>query len=141
MKKFIFALVLTLIVPTAAFAAPKGWKDAAQCVVPPDHAVWNSDNTKIIGCITDDAWQAAMQEAASRNNMHLPVIAPGASVTDEEGVVYAHVCPFFATSGCYDLTHTDAYRNSMRQSARELIAAGYTAKTAPIMAGWINSVR
>jgi hypothetical protein len=57
------------------------------------------------------------------------------------GVVYVNACPDFAIGGCYDLTHTAAYRASMQEAARDLIAEGYTAQTEPRMAGWIASVQ
>jgi hypothetical protein len=137
--KTAFALVLVLAFPLSAFAAPIGWKDAASCVIPPDHGVWTADGSKLVGCITEEAWQAAALAAASRNSNHLPVVAPGAIVTDEMGVTYQ--VPYFYITGSYDLTHTDAYRASMQQTARALIAQGYTAQSLPRMAGWIKSVQ
>jgi|HubBroStandDraft_6_1064221.scaffolds.fasta_scaffold1330654_2 hypothetical protein len=140
MKTFAFALVLTLAFPLTALAAPTGWKPADQCTVPPDHGIYSDDGLNtLIGCITDEAWQAAAAAQAAQNSENLPVVAAGSTVTDEMGVQYT--CPWYVFEGCYDLTHTAAYRSAMQSTARQLIAEGFTAQSAPVFAGWINSVQ
>jgi hypothetical protein len=138
MKKFVFALVLTFALPLSAFAAPTGWKPADQCTVPPDHGVWNSDDTQLIGCITDEAWQAAQAAAAAANGQHLPVVAAGTVVSDQYGMTYQ--CPAFVFQGCYDLTHTSAYIADMQAIAREYVANGWL-HTGTGLDGWIASVQ
>lgn len=137
--KFVFAFILALALPLSALAAPTGWKDAPDCVVPPDHGVWSADMTTLVGCITDEAWQAAQADAQARGNIQLPYVAPGATLTDEMGVQYT--CEWYIFSGCNDLTHTDAYRATMRDLARQLVESGYTAQNFPMFAGWIQSVQ
>jgi hypothetical protein len=139
MKTFAFALVLTLVFPISALAAPVGWKDASSCVIPPDHGVWSADGSTLVGCITDEAWQAAAQAAAARSDANLPIAAAGSIITDEMGIEYQ--CPYFYILGCYDLTRTSTYRSSMEQAAEQLIAQGYTPQTLPRMAGWMRLVQ
>jgi hypothetical protein len=140
MKKFAFVLVLALAFPLSALAAPTGWKPADQCTVPPDHGIYSDDGfNTLVGCITDEAWQAAAAAQAAQSGQNLPVVAAGVTVTDEMGVQYT--CPSYVFQGCYDLTHTDAYRSAMQGLARQLLAEGFTAKTATVFAGWINSVQ
>jgi hypothetical protein len=108
--------------------------------VPPDHGIYTDDGTNtLVGCITDEAWQAAAAAAAAANVQNLTVVAAGVTVTDEMGVQYT--CPSFVFQGCYDLTHTTAYRAAMRSLAEQLVAEGFTAQSAPVFAGWINSVQ
>jgi hypothetical protein len=140
MKKFAFVLVLTLAFPLSALAAPTGWKPADQCTVPPDHGIYSADGLNtLVGCITDEAWQAAAAAQAAQNGQNLPAFAAGATVTDEMGIQYT--CPWYVFNGCVDLTHTEAYRSAMQGLARQLIAEGFTAHSAPIFAGWIRLVQ
>ena len=98
MKKtlFLFAAV-ALLLPSAAFAAPTGWKPAAECVVPPDHGIWNVTNTAITGCITSSAWDAAQAAQAANFGDQSKLVAfffPSGTVrTGSNGVSYT--CPWW----------------------------------------------
>lgn len=94
MKKAIIAIAL--LVPSLALAAPAGYKDAADCKVPPDHGIWNLDNTKITGCISADAWNAAQAptRVVGEDAKYVAALfAAGTERVGKNGVRYS--CPAF----------------------------------------------
>ena len=97
MKNSLFLLaVAALLAPSFALAAPTGWKPAADCVVPPDHGIWNETNTAITGCITEAAWSAAQASQAANGDQQklAPFIFPsGTSKVGSNGVSYP--CPWW----------------------------------------------
>lgn len=66
MKKIIFSLfVMVALVPAISFAAPV---PPAGCTIPPDHAIWSEDSTKIVSCIKDTDWQNALKLQINQND-------------------------------------------------------------------------
>lgn len=141
-SKFIVAFAFVFMaVPFAASAATdiKG----QPCVVPPDQGIFSADGKgTLVGCIKEVDWDRAQKEAQERQSRNdLPIVVRGtASITDEYGVVYDNPCPTWFPMNCVDLTRTEAYRESMRTIARDLIRLGYDSSF-PRFAGWIKSVR
>jgi hypothetical protein len=85
--------LLLLALPTLAFAAPTGWKPADQCNVPPDHGLY-TDDLKLIGCITDEAWAAALNVSLEDQNQLRAFIFPsGTTKVGSDGVRY--ICLWF----------------------------------------------
>lgn len=58
-----------------------------------------------------------------------PVVKPGATITDEAG--YVDTCPFWYPAGCFDLTKTEYYRKAQIETARQLLALGYSKTNLP----------
>lgn len=104
MKKAILAaLTLSVLVPAIALAAPTGWKEPADCHVPPDHGVWNVANTALIGCITDEAWQAAGTAAqADQSKLGQYIFPANTTRRGNNGVLYGCFVgqPWFFAFSC-----------------------------------------
>lgn len=86
-----------------AFGAPQSVLAASVPVVcvSPDHAVWNAENNVIVGCVTAQAWDAAIaasrqrQDALSALNLFMP---KGTSVFLKIG--REEKCPHWFPAGC-----------------------------------------
>ncbi len=63
-----------------------------------------------------------------------PVVKNGSLITDEHG--YTMSCAFF--QGCFDITHTDYYRQQMFSIATQLKKLGYSGG---MFGGWIAAVQ
>lgn len=97
------ALTLGTVAPAVALAAPSGWKDAADCQVPPDHGVWDNSNTVLVGCITDEAWkQAATASAADQAKLGQYMFPANTTKRGSNGVLYGCFVgqPWFFTFSC-----------------------------------------
>lgn len=66
---------LLMISPATTFAASimpnyvgTDFKQPANCIVPPDHGIYGYEGSNyiLVGCITDNAWQASIQRAQTR---------------------------------------------------------------------------
>lgn len=94
MKKLLVTLSLAgILVPSLAFAAPTGWKAAADCQVPPDHGVYD-DYNKLSGCITEQAWAAAAFVSNDDQSKLRAFIFPSSTTKlGSNGVLYT--CPWY----------------------------------------------
>lgn len=113
--------IATLLSPFAASAATVS--GVPGCSVPPDHGIYSYDGTKLEGCITNAAWDAAM--AAQQHGTDLPVFTYPAVITDKYGISYA--CEAFITHGCVNATGTPEYDTYIRALGKELVSKGYHA--------------
>jgi hypothetical protein len=64
MKKIFAGVVLGVMLPVVAFAAPTGWKSASECVQG-DNKIYDASNGVVTGCIEAVVWQKALAAAAS----------------------------------------------------------------------------
>lgn len=138
MRKIALLLaIISLCAPLSAFAA-NGDTDPQFCNVPPDHGVYSSDGLNtLLGCITVADWNRAMANQNTAGATNLPVFYPGQTITDIHGISFT--CPTDFFSGCVNMTGTAWYQDDMNSIAKQLIAQGFTAATAPIFAGWIQA--
>lgn len=124
MKKIIITLALVgMLVAPSVFA---------------EHLIYDAGGTKVIGSITDKAWNEAITASQLQGAEKLPVFPPNTSVVDEHGIVLT--CYWFMATGCQDPTHSQVYRTAMQKLARELIRIGW-APFFPLYSGWVESVR
>jgi hypothetical protein len=95
MKTIIAGFALAgLFAPLVSLAAPTGWKPASDCVVPPDHGIWDDTNTYLTGCITDEAWQAAAAASnEDQSKLGAFIFPSGTAKVGSNGVTY--VCPWW----------------------------------------------
>lgn len=63
------------------------------------HNIWNADNTKVVGTIPDDVWNASVAKGIARMSLVKKVFPPGADVFDILGVK-RDVCAWFINMGC-----------------------------------------
>lgn len=122
------------LVPVAAMAATPSFPG---CTFPPDHAIWNLDNTAAVGCITDVAWKAA--EAAQSHGTDLPVFKYPATVTDKYGITYT--CEAFLVHGCVDATGTPEYDSYIRGLGKIMLSSGFSVTQFPMYAKLLQAVR
>ena len=133
MKKLTIALLSAVIafspmLASAATVLPAG------CSIPPDHAVWNADNNKVVSCISGANWQAAI--AAQSHGDSLPIFFYPQTITDKYGITYA--CEAFLTHGCVDATKTPEYDVYIRNFGKMLVASGFIV---PVFAQLMTAVR
>lgn len=103
----IIALVSALVMPSMAFAAMPhfagtGYKQGADCVVPPDHGIWEivgGTDLVLTGCTPDVDYQRAKNSAMSLQKTGIK-FGLDAALTLKDGSTV--VCPFFfiKSAGC-----------------------------------------
>lgn len=136
MKKFMLAMSVVASLAMSSLALADSATPASQCNVPPDHGIY-SDEDILIGCIPAAQYSAAVAAQAGLSAQKLPLVAPGASVTDQYGVTEG--CPAFYHNDCVSLVGTAQYMESMQSLARQLVAEEVTGQF-PRFSGWVASV-
>lgn len=136
MKKTI-VLVLSVGLMISPLFASASTVLPAGCSIPPDHAVWNSDNSSVVSCISAANWNAAMSRQQTDPNQK--VFKFPSTITDQYGVVYD--CASWMGFGCVDPTTSKGYDSYIRGFGSILVSAGYTDTQLPMYAGLMDAVR
>lgn len=135
MKKIIVGIA-TLAFILSATGMAYADTTPVQCDPSMGHVIYAADGITVTGCIDNTTWNANLAKNIAANTLKLPVIVPGAIVTDEGG--FSTTCPPWFSFNCLDMTHTDAYRSSMMSVGSQLKALG---QTGGIFGYWISKAQ